>query len=159
MTGLCSHECHIQRKRRIDIYSSDCRGRNAQPLPWGNQEEGTADRHRGQWVPFLPSSGPTPAPHPSPAPRDRKRRRPAYQWVPIFCYFFWYGPFLKFSLNLLQYCFWFMFWFVDHQACRISAPRPRIEPTPTSLEALILNHWTTREVPGSNSCTHTQTCS
>ena len=44
-----------------------------------------------------------------------------------------------------------MFWFFDHQACRLSAPRPRIEPAPASLEALILNHWTSREVPGSNS--------
>jgi len=45
---------------------------------------------RAGWVPSLPSSGPSPAPHhPSPAPRDRKRRRrPAYQWIPIFCYFF-----------------------------------------------------------------------
>ena len=31
-------------------------------------------------------------------------------------------------LNLLQYCFFFMFWFFDHAACRVLAPWPGIEP-------------------------------
>ena len=103
-------------------------------------------RKSGRRIPFLPSSGPSPAPrHPSPAPRDGKRRRPAYQWVPIFCYFFWIWTIFKvfiefFTILLLIYVLVFC-----------SAPRPRIEPTPTSLEALILNHWTSREVPRSNS--------
>ena len=34
--------------------------------------------------------------------------------------FFWRGrPFLKLLLNLLQYCFWFMFWTFSSKACGI----------------------------------------
>ena len=29
----------------------------------------------------------------------------------------------------------FMFWFFDYKACRILAPRPGMDPTPTALEA------------------------
>ena len=32
----------------------------------------------------------------------------------FFKIFFWCGPFLKFLLNLLQYCFCFMFWVILH---------------------------------------------
>ena len=37
-------------------------------------------------------------------------------------------------LNLLQYCFCFMFWFFDHEACRALAPWPGIEPMLHVLE-------------------------
>ena len=56
-----------------------------------------------------------------------------------------YNIFLKSLLNLLQYCFCFMFWFFGCDACGILAPRPGIEPAPPALEGL--NHWTTREIP------------
>ena len=35
-----------------------------------------------------------------------------------------------------------------HVLCRILVPQPGIEHTPPALEAQILNHWATREVPG-----------
>ena len=47
---------------------------------------------------------------------------------------FWYGPFWKSLLNLLQYCFCFMFWFFGPEACGILAPQPGIQPTPSALE-------------------------
>ena len=64
---------------------------------------------------------------------------------------FWHGPFLKFLLNLLQYCFCFMCWQVffwpgsmwDH-----SSPTRDQTCTPC-IERWSLNHWTTREVPKS----------
>ena len=34
-----------------------------------------------------------------------------------------------------------------HMACRILVPLPGIEPASPAIEALSLNHWTTREVP------------
>ena len=46
--------------------------------------------------------------------------------------------FLKFLLNLLQYCFCFMFCFIGPEACGILAPRPGIEPTPPALEGEVL---------------------
>ena len=56
----------------------------------------------------------------------------------FFFKFFWCGPFSKSLLNLLQYCFYFMFWFFGQEACGILAPRPRIEPTPPALEGEVL---------------------
>ena len=57
--------------------------------------------------------------------------------------FFWCGPFLKSSLNLLQYCFCFGF-----LVQRLWSLAPcRIEPAPPALEVQSLNHWTSREVP------------
>ena len=53
-------------------------------------------------------------------------------------FFFWCGPFLKSLLNLLQYCFCFMFWFFGREACEILAPRPGIEPAPSTLEGKVL---------------------
>ena len=55
--------------------------------------------------------------------------------------------FLKSLLNLLQYCFCFMFWFLGHKAYGFLAPRTGIEPAPPALEGKVLNHWTAREVP------------
>ena len=48
--------------------------------------------------------------------------------------FLWCGQFLSLLLNLLQYCFCFMFWFFGQEACRSLAPRPRIKPAPPALE-------------------------
>ena len=47
--------------------------------------------------------------------------------------------FLKSLLNLLQYCFCFMFFgFFGHKACRILAPQPGIESAPPALEGEVL---------------------
>ena len=58
----------------------------------------------------------------------------------IFIYLFiWCGLFfLKSLLNLLQYCFCFMFWFFGHEACGILAPWTGIEPAPPALEGEVL---------------------
>ena len=53
-------------------------------------------------------------------------------------FLFWCGPNLKSLLNLLQYCFCFIFWFFGHKACGILAPRTGIEPAPTALEGEVL---------------------
>ena len=55
-----------------------------------------------------------------------------------FFFFFWCGIFLRFLLNLLQYCFCFMFWFFYYNACVNLAPWPGIEPAPPALEGKIL---------------------
>ena len=52
--------------------------------------------------------------------------------------FFWCEPLLKSLLNLLQYFFWFTFWFFGQQACGILAPWPGIKPTPPALKSKIL---------------------
>ena len=52
--------------------------------------------------------------------------------------FFLCGPFLKSLLNLLQYCFCFMFCFFGREADGILAPRPGIEPAPLALEGEVL---------------------
>ena len=51
------------------------------------------------------------------------------------------GPFLKSLLNLVQYCFCFMFLFFVHEACEILVPYPGTKPTPCALDSS-LNHWT-----------------
>ena len=53
-------------------------------------------------------------------------------------FFFWFGPFLKSLLNLLQYCFCFLFWFFGPKACGILAPWPGIKPVPPELEGKVL---------------------
>jgi len=57
---------------------------------------------------------------------------------PFFLSFSWCGPFLKFLLNLLKYCCYFMFWFIGHEPCGISASPPGIKPTPLVLEGEVL---------------------
>ena len=53
----------------------------------------------------------------------------------FFLRFFLTWTIFKMSLlNLLQYCFCFMFWSFFYKACRILAPRPGIEPKPPALE-------------------------
>ena len=49
------------------------------------------------------------------------------------------------SLNYFFNFFFFFNW-LHHLACRILVPWSRIEPMHPALEALNLNHWTTREV-------------
>ena len=64
-----------------------------------------------------------------------------------FFFFKWWGPFLKSLLNLLQYCFCFMFWFSGCEACGILIPSPGIKPAFPCKGRWSLNHWTAREVP------------
>ena len=44
----------------------------------------------------------------------------------------------KSLLNLLPYCFCFMFCLSDHKACGILAPQSRLEPTSPPLEGQVL---------------------
>ena len=46
--------------------------------------------------------------------------------------------FLKSLLNLLQYCFCFIFRFFGPETCGILAPQPGIKPVPPSLEGKVL---------------------
>ena len=41
----------------------------------------------------------------------------------------------------------FVFFWLHHSACGILVSLPGIEPMPTSVEAVSLNHWVAREVP------------
>ena len=52
------------------------------------------------------------------------------------------------SLNSLQYCFCFMFWFFGHEACGIWAPRPGIKPRPLQLEGEVLTTGPLGKSPG-----------
>ena len=47
----------------------------------------------------------------------------------FFLRFFWMWTILKSLLNLLQYCFCFLFWCFGHETCEILAPQSGIEPT------------------------------
>ena len=49
-----------------------------------------------------------------------------------------YVPFLKSLLNLLQHCFWFMFWFCSCKSCGILISKPGIKPTSPALEGEVL---------------------
>ena len=57
-----------------------------------------------------------------------------FYFISFFKDFIRCGPFLKSSLNLLQYCFCFMFWFFGHEACGMLAPQPGIKLAPPALE-------------------------
>ena len=64
-------------------------------------------------------------------------------YFPIYSFFFkkdffWCGQFFKSLLNLLRYCFRFMFWFFGCEACGILAPQPGIESRPPALEGEVL---------------------
>ena len=50
----------------------------------------------------------------------------------------WWRPFLRSLLNLLQYCFCFMFWFSGCEACGIWAPSSGIKPILSALEGQVL---------------------
>ena len=54
---------------------------------------------------------------------------------------------LKVFINLLQYCFCFIFWFFGREAYGILAPQLGVESEPPALESILLTHWTTRAVP------------
>ena len=43
--------------------------------------------------------------------------------------------------------YFILFYWPRLAACGILVPQPGIEPVPPAVEARILNHWTTREVP------------
>ena len=45
---------------------------------------------------------------------------------------------LKVLLNLLQYCFCFMFWFLVREACGILAAPPGVKPASPALEGEVL---------------------
>ena len=63
----------------------------------------------------------------------------------------------KSFLNLLQYCFCFLFSvFVFALRHMRSVPWPVIEPKPPAVEAQSLNHWTAGEFPKVSSCEPTQ---
>ena len=76
--------------------------------------------------------------------------------------FFWCGPFLK-SLNLLQYCFWFLFWFFGCEACGILAPQLEMEPACPALEGKVLateplgksQYWLILLIKGTNTLIYT----
>ena len=51
---------------------------------------------------------------------------------------FWCGPFLMSLLDLLQYCFCYMFWVFGYKAWRILAPWPGIERSLPALEGEVL---------------------
>ena len=68
-------------------------------------------------------------------------------WFPFmsgyFCHLGWflslYTVFLfKSLLNVLQYCFCFVFWFFSHEACGILASWPGIKLAPPALEGKVL---------------------
>ena len=58
--------------------------------------------------------------------------------------------FLKSLLNLLQYCFCFVFWFFGREACGILAPQSGVEPAPPALEGEVL----TTGLPGKSHFAH-----
>ena len=60
----------------------------------------------------------------------------------FFLRFFSCGPLLKSLLNLLQYCFSFMFWFFGRKACSLT----RDGTCTPCIGRQSLNHWTAREV-------------
>ena len=60
-------------------------------------------------------------------------------YVLFVVFFFWYGPFLKPLLNVLKYCFSFMFWCFGQETWSVLAPWPGIEPIPPAVEGEILS--------------------
>ena len=60
--------------------------------------------------------------------------------IKLFSLFFLTWFIFQSLLNLLQYCFCFMFWFFGHEARGIMAPRPRTEPTAPALEGEVLTN-------------------
>ena len=56
----------------------------------------------------------------------------------IYIFLMFYVPFLKSLLNLLQHCFWFMFWFCSCKSCGILISKPGIKPTSPALEGEVL---------------------
>ena len=65
----------------------------------------------------------------------------------FFKLFFSTWTIFKSVLNLLQYCFCFMFYFFGHKANGILTPQPGIQPTPFLLEDKVSVTIMAREVP------------
>ena len=61
--------------------------------------------------------------------------------------FLWCTPLLKSLLNLLHYCFYFMFWFFGHKACGNLSSLIRDQTCTLCIESWNLRHWNAREVP------------
>ena len=61
----------------------------------------------------------------------------------------WTIFFLKSLLNLVQYCFCFMFF--EHEACGILASQPETEPAPPTLEGKVLTAGPPRKFWSSSS--------
>ena len=106
-------------------------------------------------VPLIPSSSLSGRDCHAPIFQMRKQRLRAHlsaAWLPG-------SPFNPRSLNkppglvgvwvFVLICLIFNFWSC-FTACGISVPWPGIEPVPPAVEAQSLNHWTTREVPGTS---------
>ena len=60
----------------------------------------------------------------------------------------WTIFFFKSLLNLLQYCFCFMFWFFGTMACGILVPEPEIQPVSPAMAGGVL----TTGLPGKSLC-------
>ena len=76
--------------------------------------------------------------------------------LPHPCLFYFCGPFVKSSLNLLQYCFSFLFCFFGHKAYGILSCQTRDWTAPAALEGQVLTtglQGPSREVPWSTSYT------
>ena len=69
---------------------------------------------------------------------------PSVYILRFFYIYFWCGPYLKFLLNLLQYCFWSTFWFFGLEVCGMLALRQRSNPSPW-VGRPSPNPWATRE--------------
>ena len=83
-----------------------------------------------------------------------------FGWFFPFRFFFFMcvcGPFLKSLLNLLQYYFCFMFWFIGQEACGILVPWLGIEPAHPALEGKALTTGPP-EKPLPNVCLRSQVC-
>lgn len=50
-------------------------------------------------------------------------------------------------------CGFVSFW-LHHSACGSLVSLPGIEPMPTAVEAVSLNHWTAKEVPKTHNLKH-----
>lgn len=140
MTGLCSHECHIQRKRRIDTYSSDCRGRNAQPLPWEIRKKALQTDTEGRMgslpAQFWSLPGPPP---PKPSPKGQKEEEEACLPVDphlLLLFLIWtiFKVFIEFVTILLLWHVW-VFW---PWGMGNLASWPRIKPATPALEGELL---------------------
>ena len=71
-------------------------------------------------------------------PRGRKWAETWWEFSRLNLYFGFLLFVFKPLLNLLQYCFCYMFWFFGREARGILAPWPGIKPAPPALEGKIL---------------------
>ena len=64
----------------------------------------------------------------------------------FFLRFFWCGPFLKSLQNFLQWCFYFMFWFLWPWGMWDLGSLTRDQTHAPCIERWSFNHWVTRDV-------------